>query len=222
MGVRDGYDAVTAGAVEFEDGTVFDLRGAESLLFCLPGSVCTCEDGSSPAGQDIALLPTSRAVLTVASAQAATIGVDASYIRLEELCRRLVVQWAAPVSEILLANTAPYGGLSPGLRCDGTILLTFSEDGHFTRTWEATCTFLDASGAGSGITQGHYEDRGDTIIFVNAQTSGNLQVRGVDFGNFFDQTALGEATYLIQGDQLTLSFVAPDGAIIEHVYTRVQ
>lgn len=216
------YEPVTVGAVEFEDGTVFDLAGGQVLWFCVPGGVCTCEDGSSPVGQEIPPLPASRAVLTVATVRTNTVGVEMTYAALEELCGRLVGEWTASAEDILAANTAPYGGLPPGLSCDGTILLTFLADGTFRRTWEAECEFHDSRGSGTGLSEGRYEDHGDRVTFLDVRTTGSVTAGGMNLGNFFDATPSGEASYLIQGDRLTFRFSTADGATIEQHYTRVR
>ncbi|MCM8748026.1 hypothetical protein NET02_02580 [Thermomicrobiaceae bacterium CFH 74404] len=215
------YDAVTAGAVEFEDGTVFDLRGAESLLFCLPGSVCTCEDGSPPGGQELPPLPASRAVLTVASPVGGTIGFEVEYAAIKDLCNRLVGVWMASARDILAANTAPYGGLPADYPCEGTVTLTFAEDGTFRHSSELHCTFGESSGSGVVYSEGRYEVRGDSVAFLDVQTTGSLTVDGIDLGAMVQYlTPRGEARYQIEGDRLTIGFTMPDGAAVENHFTR--
>lgn len=214
-------EGTAVGAVEFADGAVFDLTRGQELRFCLPGGVCTCEDGSAPGGQAIPALPASRAALTVASPDGGTIGFSVEYVELENLCNRLVGVWVASARDILAANTAPYGGLPAD--CDGTVTLTFAEDGTFSHVGEMQCTFGDKSGHGVIYSAGRYEVRGDTVAFLDTQSTGSLTVDGISLESVVQYlTPRGEGRYQIEGDQLTIGFTMPNGAAVEHHFTRLR
>lgn len=124
--------------------------------------------------------------------------------------------WEADAGDLLAANMANIGGTGGGT-CTGILTMTFT-DGSFQRVGTATCG-PDEPITVTIDTSGNYSTDGDTLTVSNtsARSSGSVGGMSIPFGDSFGD---GTATYVVDGDELRITFEELSVGRVTQTYRR--
>ena len=125
----------------------------------------------------------------------------------------LVGTWTADAGDLLAANTANFGGTST-LTCSGPVTMVLSDDGTFTHGGEVTCGVAGGpSATGTVTTTGSWQADGTKVTLSGATSTSDLDGMTGLVGD-------GSADYVVEGDQLTVTFTIDPVGEVSQVYTR--
>lgn len=208
-------------------GTVSIAPGGHAD-FCMRPEGCTCPDGSNPGGGgELPSAGPGEGAAAVGATDGGRVSVRAGRLSLDDVCSPgLVGQWATTVQAVFAELTRPYG---EGPACEGPFRAEFTEDGHFSSGFQATCVVGDQSATGVAQFAGTYTtadvDGQSTFSVDNISGEGTMTIMGTTMPlpiiDGYRQSLSGPVPYTIVGDQLTYWFTAPDGNTFTFVLTRV-
>jgi hypothetical protein len=138
----------------------------------------------------------------------------------------IVGTWTADAGQILAANTANLGG-TPGLGCEGEIVMTFTAEGTFTRTGEVVCGGQNpmVNATGSFSTSGewyHDADTGQLVTDVSS-TDGQILFPNMDeddAATFSDPWSAGAADYQVVDGVLEVTFTDASVGTVTQKYVQ--
>lgn len=215
-----------AAAVAVPEAGTTAVAPGSTMRWCMRPEGCVCPDGSNPGGGE-ALPPAGpgEGAAAVGSLAGGDLSVRAELVSLEDACEQTIVgQWTADASVLLPILLAAYGG-GEGPSCTGPFVLTFAPDGAFVGQMDVTCTVGDISGHGTARFDARWITDGPSLNLVDLAGSGQMQLGGhtmpLPIVDGFRQAFGNPATYVIEGDQLAVTFNAPDAGAVTLTYTRV-
>jgi hypothetical protein len=191
--------------------TAFVTAGAVAALLLLGacGSDTDSEGGASESSTTEATASTtsSTAESTTTTRAATDEGAD------------LVGTWTVSAGDILAANTANLGGTG-AMTCDGTITMTFAENGTLSRAGNVACGMGPIQGDGTISTTAEYAVTAPGELTISSTvTLGVLQLGGQEIP-FPDGFGDGSATYSVAGGTLTLTFAEGSVGQVTQTYAR--
>jgi hypothetical protein len=215
------------GALELNGLDRQPLAPAGETRFCLDPGGCECPDGSHPGGGDpLPRAQPGKGAAALGTTSGGQLRLAARFTSLEDECSQdFTGRWHIPVRTVLTKLLTAYGGASSPFACDGPMYLSFLEDGTTTLQYRARCQVGDSVGHGRVQMAGRYRQPGPgQLEIIGMRGGGTMTVRGVAIPlpglDNFGRIATGRATYRLAGNQLTITFTAPDGKQFTFTYNR--
>lgn len=129
-----------------------------------------------------------------------------------------------PVAETLAILTAPYGGTP--MVCDGPFLVTFRDDGTWATGFDAACVLAETTGSATASLSGTYTYDEETFTVADIVGEGSMTIfevtQPLPIVDGYRQGMGSTVPYSVTDDQLTYSYVAPDGNSFTFTLTRVE